>query len=56
MAAPKPKENVDVRKFELLTFGICRLTYWPPYYNASIVIKNMSTKGSKSMGSLMPSQ
>ena len=42
MAAPKPKENV--RKFEPITFEICRLIYLPPYYNASIVTKNMSTK------------
>ena len=41
MAAPKPKENV---MFEPITFGICRLIYWPPYHNASIVTKNMSTK------------
>ena len=44
MAAPKPKENYYVRKFKPITFGICRLIYWPPYYNASIVTKNMLTK------------
>ena len=44
MAAPKPKENVMLGSLDLYLFGICRLIYWPPYYNASIVTKNMSTK------------